>query len=352
MNYFSTFFDKNYLARGLTLIESIKKNADDFEIYVLCLDDVVYDFFETNKEQYYFVTTVLLSEIEKDDAELFQCKNNRTPIEYYFTLSPCLPLYILKKFNLPHICSLDADIKFYSSPEKIFEYLDEYSIIITPHKFAEENIRCIKYGVFNVSFQIFKNDVTGLSCLNLWRKQCIEWCKDELEIENSRYADQLYLNNWPLLYQNKIKILDDNVSGIAVWNLSNFNITVKDNLFKSNNEPLIFYHFHYFKIYRNIVARNGFDICSVKNTKPITALYQDYWTDLKKFTSKNSPIVNNSFRNVNNDDFLSILKQEKTFFIWFRMNKIYFVNFKQILKIGIKIKSPYTKFKSIQSNYK
>jgi hypothetical protein len=280
--YFTTFFDKNYLSRGLVLIESLQSHTSFFTIYVLCLDEFTLDFFKQNKEQYPEVKTILLSDIEKSDPELYSIKNERRLIEYYFTLSPCLPLYLLKKYNLPHICSLDADIQFYSSPQSLFDYLNEYSIVITPHKFSKEVSDLVKWGVNNVSFQIFKNDTVGVDCIELWREQCLEWCKDELDEENNRFADQKYLDNWNVLYPNKVKQLYDNVSGLAPWNLNNYVINIKDNSFFSNGEKLIFYHFHHNKFFSKYWASNGFATYKVKHSSNKTKIYNDYWTKVNK----------------------------------------------------------------------
>lgn len=282
MQNFTTFFDKNYLARGLVLIESLQQHSESFAIYVLCLDDFTANFFRQNNKQYPQVIVVLLSDIEKSDEALFAIKAERRLIEYYFTLSPCLPLYLLKKYSLSHICSLDADIKFYSSPQSLFDYLNEYSIVITPHKFSKEVSDLVKWGVNNVSFQIFMNDTVGIECLELWRKQCLDWCKDELDVENNRFADQKYLDNWNILYPNKVKQLYDNVSGLAPWNLNNYVINIKENSFFSNGEKLIFYHFHHNKFFSKHWASNGFATYKVKHSPNITKIYQDYWEKVNK----------------------------------------------------------------------
>jgi hypothetical protein len=280
--YFTTYFDKNYLSRGLVLIESLQQQTPEFELYVLCLDDFTTQYFIENKTQYPQIILLSLSEIEKEDEELFACKGNRSMIEYYFTLSPCLPLFLLKKYALPHICSLDADIKFYASPDRLFD-LSKHSIVITPHKFSQEIKYKEKSGKNNVSFQIFKNDSIGISCLELWRELCIDWCKDELDLENDRFADQKYLDNWEQKYAPNIKILNDNVSGLASWNLNNFVITEKDSFFNSNDERIIFYHFHHNKLLNKRWATNGFHKNQVKNQKGITEIYKDYWNNINKF---------------------------------------------------------------------
>ena len=282
MLHFTTYFDKNYLSRGLVLIESLQQQTPEFELYVLCLDDFTSQYFIANKTQYPQIVILSLSDIEEEDKQLLACKTNRSTIEYYFTLSPCLPLFLLKKYELPHICSLDADIKFYASPVALFD-LSKHSIVITPHKFSQEIKHKEKSGKNNVSFQIFKNDSVGISCLELWREQCIDWCKDELDLENDRFADQKYLDNWEQKYAPNIKVLKDNVSGLASWNLNNFIITKKEDFFYSNEERIIFYHFHHNKFLSNRWATNGFHINQVRNQKGITEIYKDYWNNINKF---------------------------------------------------------------------
>ena len=281
MLHFATYFDKNYLSRGLVLYESLVEHCENFELYVLCLDAFTFDYFTKNTNRYPEIKVLTLDEFEKEDGVLKECKSSRSKIEYYFTLSPCLPLYLLKKYKLPHICSLDADIMFYSNPQPLFEYLNNYSIVITPHKFSPEIQSWEEYGNYNVSFQIFKNDETGISCLEKWRQQCIEWCYDKLDTLNNRFADQKYLDEWFKLYPQKVKSLTDNISGLAVWNINKYTLSYKNKTFYSNDERLLFFHFHDFKILGTDWASNGFHKYKVANHSVLDVLYLQYWRKLE-----------------------------------------------------------------------
>jgi hypothetical protein len=345
MLHFTTFFDKNYLSRGLVLIESLQQQISDFEIYVLCLDDFTTRFFENNKTQYRQVITITLDDLEKGDEELLASKVKRSTMEYYFTLSPCVPLFLIEKFNLPHICSLDADIKFYDSPNRIFNYLDNYSIVITPHKFSKENEHKVIHGVYNVSFQIFKNDLIGLNCLKNWKAQCINWCKDELDLNNNRYADQKYLDNWPNKYLKNVKILDDNVCGLAPWNLNNFTISCIGNSFYSESEKIIFFHFHHYRFLNKFWASNGFYFNQVKSRIAIRKIYNDYWNDVIR-VEKNVKYKSKTDIRHGKSDFHLMLKllNEKTLFLKFNKGILIPVNL-DYLPIFIKkiIKKIYAK---------
>jgi hypothetical protein len=320
MLHLTTFFDKNYLSRGLVLYNSLKEYTSDFELYILCLDDFTKEYFEENKSNFPEVKTLQLFDIEENDSELAIAKSNRSKIEYYFTLSPCLPLYLLKKYNLPHICSLDADILFLNSPKSLFDKLNDFSIIITPHKFSKELEDSIKYGIYNVSFQIFKNNEIGLSCLQKWKQECIEFCGDEYDEVNDRFADQKYLDKWLTLYPNEVFVLNDNASGLAPWNLNNYKIEKKENYYFSNEEQIIFYHFHHFKIFNINWASNGFNEYKAKNQKGIDELYLVYWNKIDTFNSKLAIVKEGSTRYKASDKLLPKLLKEKV--VYKRENNI------------------------------
>ncbi len=318
MYYFTTYFDKNYLSRGLTLYESIKSHVSTFKIFILCLDEFTYDFFKNKKDEYNNVVLITLDEIESHNNQLKECKTNRSKIEFYFTLSPYLPLFVIEKYEVPHICSMDADLLFFSSPEKIFKYLDTYSIIITPHKFTIAIEEVYKFGLYNVSFQVFKNDVDGIGCLKLWEKQCIEWCKDELDEVNDRYADQKYLDKWPELFKDKVKVLDDDVSGLAPWNISSYHISQRNQKFYSNNNEIIFYHFHDFKIIGKNWVANGFKYYQVREQIALNKLYLFYWKKIIKFQKMLSISKDISSRVVFDNKWKSIEKANCLYYILFK----------------------------------
>lgn len=318
MLHLTTFFDKNYLSRGLVLYKSLKEYTSDFELYILCLDDFTKDYFEKNKIDFPEVKTLQLKDIEENDTDLAIAKINRSRIEYYFTLSPCLPLYLLKKHKLPHICSLDADILFLNSPKSLFDKLNEYSIVITPHKFSDEITHLSKFGMYNVSFQIFKNNETGLACLQKWKEECIEYCGDEYDEVNERFADQKYLDKWLTLYPNEVFVLNDNVSGLAPWNLNNYKVEKIENCYYSNQEQMIFYHFHHFKIFNKSWASNGFNEYKAKYQNGVDALYLDYWNKIDSFNNQFAIVKEDSTRYKTSSKLLPKLLKENE--VYYRKN--------------------------------
>jgi hypothetical protein len=318
MIYFTTYFDKNYLGRGLVLFDSLREHSGNFKLFILALDEFTANYFQQREDKFPEVVIITLGQLEAWDPSLPIARNNRSLIEYYFTLSPCLPLFLLKKYELAHICSLDADILFLNDPKRLLDCFPEYSIIITPHKFSPQLKYLDKFGIYNVSFQVFKNDQTGLECLEKWRSQCIHWCYDEYDEKHGRFADQKYLDEWMDLYPGKVKALYDDVSGLAPWNLNNYKIEKKNSHFYSNGQRIIFYHFHHFKLFGGHWASNIFNFYDVKWQAGIKQLYVYYWNKLHQKKNELLLLSEQSNRFNYSDKFLVNLFQEPS--AYFRLS--------------------------------
>lgn len=288
MYHFCTYFDNNYLLRGITLYRSLKKHCNKpFRFYALCLDEDAFNALTQLDEEN--IIPIELKNVEKWDNELLAAKENRSQIEYYFTLSPILPLFVLKHFEADLVTYLDADLMFFSSPDPIYDELGEGSIFITEHRFSENLKDSIKYGRFNVQCQVFRNDEAGLKCLRRWRKQCLTWCYDRLE--DGKFADQKYLDEWPGLYGDNLVISQHPGIGLAPWNVNGSTLERSEHSFIIEYKPLIFYHFHGFQeiAFCKVFARALY-LYYVDVTPTINDLYRRYVYGLRntnKFLTNN-----------------------------------------------------------------
>jgi len=240
--HFTTIFDSNYLSRAVTLYHSLMAQYTDFSLYVVALDTGVIDFFIKNP--FANISVIPIEEIETYYPELSDIKKERTPVNYIFTLSPYYPLYILQKYPaIPHICSLDVDQYFFSSPLSVFDALHDASVLLTPHRFPHKlkQFGCDDFGIYNVSFQIFKHDDIGVACLELWRKQCFDWCRDV--VEQGKFADQKYLESWSGYFGNRIQEITNIGVGLAPWNIDNYSISSKKKQVYVDSAKLILYHY-------------------------------------------------------------------------------------------------------------
>lgn len=278
MYHFCTYFDINYLLRGLTLYRSLAATGCNFTLDVLALDKET----EMTLAQLQLpnLRTIPLAVLEAWEPRLGVAKMNRSLIEYYFTLSPLLPLYILKHDPQTELITyLDADLYFYSSPEPIFTELGDRSILVIEHRYPDHLKSNERFGLFNVQYESFRCDSQGLTCLERWGDQCLEWCYDR--DEDTRYADQKYLNEWPELYGESLAVLQHKGAGVAPWNWEKYRLELQHNQMHVGGEPLIFYHFHGVKIFHPCFISNGLADWGIMPRRPMRWLYAGYLRQLR-----------------------------------------------------------------------
>jgi hypothetical protein len=226
------------------------------------------------------VVLVELDNFEASNPNLLKIKPNRTPVEYYWTLTPSWCLYLLEcNQDIEIITYLDADLLFFNDISPIFEEIGEKSIAIVEHRFAPLYAHNQKTaGIYNVSLVSFRSDREGLACLRRWRDQCIEWCF--FRHEDGKLGDQMYLNDWPTRF-NGVQVLQHAGVGLAPWNIGNYVLSRHDGQIFVDAEPLIFYHFHQFSIINTHLfelAGRGYRFTN----KQVAMIYRPYMAAIKQ----------------------------------------------------------------------
>ncbi len=241
--YYCTHFDINYTPHARSLAESLMKVSPESILFTFCMDDASYENLTKNKPKN--VTPIHFSKLENAFPGLLIAKNNRTRVEYFYTCSPAICNYALTYIDgVEEVTYLDADLYFFTNPEPIFEELKDASVGIIEHKFSFFTKRNIVYGKYNVGWITFRNDNNGLACLNSWMNNCIEWCYQRLE--GDKYADQKYLDFWQRDFEG-VYVIKNIGANLAIWNISNYKISLQNGDIYVNDKKLIFYHFANFK---------------------------------------------------------------------------------------------------------
>jgi hypothetical protein len=248
MYHYCTLFDSNYLSRGLALHRSLKKNCQDFHLYIFSFDEISRNILESLKLNH--VTIISLSEFE--DPDLLAIKNTRTKGEYCWTCTPSTIVYCIQKFGLKACTYIDADLFFFSDPNILIDEMGGKSVLITEHRYTKRYDKSARSGIYCVQFITFKNDKNGMTALTWWRDRCLEWCYDRKE--DGKFGDQKYLDDWTERFEG-IHVLEHLGGGVAPWNVQQYAITKEHETIQvvtpALTTQLIFYHFHYIKFYKD-----------------------------------------------------------------------------------------------------
>jgi hypothetical protein len=240
LRIFCTYFDRGYLERGLALYRSLEAQVGQFRLYVLCLDDTTYDILLRAK--FPSLVPLRLVDLEACDRELFAAKGRRSQIEYYFTITACLCLFIFDAFpEIDSFTYLDADLFFYASPEPVFAAIGDAPIAITPHRFTPFTQGMARHGIYNVGWISWRRDARAFECLRWYRAKSLEWCADV--VDGERYADQKYLDRWPEQFSG-VYIVAHKGANLAPWNVGNYQLSKRRGKVFVDDDPLVFYHFH------------------------------------------------------------------------------------------------------------
>lgn len=237
----------------MCLLESLERHCPSFMIYMLCMDESCFRLVKTR--QHPNVVALRLSELESAFPELISVKGSRSRLEYYYTCGPAFISYVMD--NNPEIniiTYLDADLYFFSNPAPLIEAFEGHSIGLVRHHLSEFRKKSPWQGIYNVGWLNFRRDPVGVACLEWWRDRCIEWCYERYE--DGKYADQLYLNQWPKIFKGIYEI-NHHGANVGPWNVSDYRFSLRNGEVYVDDDPLIFYHFHGFKkIARNVYNTN------------------------------------------------------------------------------------------------
>ena len=245
--HFCTYFDHRYLTRGMALAASLHTHCSAAVLWVLCLTPDCHA--AMTRLALPGVRLLSMEDFENRHPRLAAVKAQRQPLEYYYTCTPFLPAHVLRENpGIASVTYLDADMFFFDTPEPVLRATEEASIVLSPHRFPPSRKGCERFGVFNVGWIGLRNDEDALAMLDWWATQCVEWCEEH--VEPNRYADQKYLDEVPNRFCN-VHLLDNPGVNAAIWNLGNLTAETFNGRVRLSGEPLVCFHFHYFRQHRS-----------------------------------------------------------------------------------------------------
>lgn len=237
---YCTYFDTHYLARGITMLRSLRHWDPAAAITVLALDSPCADALRATFGD--AIDIVSQSTLLSADPALAQTRPHRTPWAFYATQKSVLLLFVLRAAPAgAAVIYIDADTCFFSSPAPLWEEAGHSPIAISPHRFCEGNQSLEEYGLYNAGFLYFRATPQAIQCVEDWRIDCLTWC-DEQPQPDGRFMNQGYLNQWPARYPG-IHIFRHPGQNLGPWNVNGHQLTIAGADILVEGHPLVFYHF-------------------------------------------------------------------------------------------------------------
>jgi hypothetical protein len=252
MKTFCTIITADYLPFAKVLHTSIKKYVPDISLQVLVVGETNFQ----SSENFFIYTTdaVITSPVAKG---IFKKYAHTNPSQFRWALKPVFISYLLEK-GFDKVIFTDADIYFVNHFNFLFEELDKYNILLTPHwanldPFENEgSLKDVLHGgLYNAGF-VGANQ-KGKDAMQWWAEMC--HYKTEEDQEQGLFFDQKYLTILPVQF-NGVKIIKHQGCNLASWNVQTCIREIIDGKLMINGkfEP-VFIHFNR-ETFVNILNRN------------------------------------------------------------------------------------------------
>ena len=285
VTYYFTSITMNYFAKARVLCKTLKQFNVDAK-FLVAVSDIIPKDIEASKEPFdYIFSTRGLKGI--DNMDIFYFKHNIT--ELCTAVKPMVALHIFKTYGADKVIYLDPDIAVFDSLFDLEAYLDNSSMIFTPHQLVpeehdlyvkENEILFLKRGANNLGFFGVKNDGEGLAFLKWWSTRLMHYCFDDDYIllkEFQRegllglFTDQKWIDLVPTLF-DRYHIIKHPGYNVCTWNLSGRKINYDGKKYYVNGQPLYFFHF------------SGFDSGAHNNELNKSLSFYPHNADVKKLS--------------------------------------------------------------------
>lgn len=285
-----TIVSKNYLHYALTVRNSFLKYNKDYGFIIFILDmvndcETLSTYQELNKKG---VDIRCFLAIQKHiNVDLNQMLINYDILEMNTAIKPFVIEYLFKE-NYEKVIYLDPDIYFKNKITKVENLLNDFDIILTPHITKEypddiyypNHQSHLKTGIYNLGFLALKNTQNSLGLVHWWQNKLFDKCY--ADFFEHFYVDQKWMDYAPSIF-DKVFIFKDSGYNVAYWNLHERSISIKNNEFYVNNEPLVFYHFSGFNIdnYKEITRQNRYKLDDLG--AGYQKIFEEYNEKIKQF---------------------------------------------------------------------
>jgi lipopolysaccharide biosynthesis glycosyltransferase len=237
-----TICAKNYLAHAKTLGYSLRKQDPTCDFYIV-LSDSIGDI-----------------DIKCGDFTVIESRSLGIPnfedlafkynvIEFSTAVKPFFIDILFKERGYDKVLYIDPDMVVYSPLDFLFDHLNTYSALLTPHIIkpyvdfigatSEEELLFV--GIYNLGFFGISNDEVGLQLTEWWKAKLQNQCFADKE--EALHVDQKWMDFLPALYGDKIKILRHSGINLAFWNFHERKLVRIEDRYYVDQQELVILHF-------------------------------------------------------------------------------------------------------------
>lgn len=262
-----TLLDSLYIPQFLSLHSSMERHVPCYVLWAVCVDTQSFD----SLTKLALDNVKCINLIDYENERLLVAKQNRSRGEYCWTLTPFSFDFVFSLDpDVQRLTYLDADMWFLDDPWPIFNEFEASgkAVLMTEHGYSPEYDQSSTSGKYCVQFlTVVRGECDPV--IKWWQDRCIEWCYNR--IEDNKFGDQKYLEEWPKLFSGLTHVLTHKGFTLAPWNVLRF----------PYSEALIF-HFHGVKfVNKKYVQIGGYKTPEIV----LKIIYNGYFEDLKRSVS-------------------------------------------------------------------
>lgn len=237
-----TIIAKNYVAFARTLAQSFLSLHPDYKCYVLIVDDFE-GHIDPSDECFEIVK---LTDLKIPDLPGLCFKYD---VKELCTAAKARLLdYLIREKSVARLLYLDPDILVTGSLDCLYEKLDTYDIVLTPHldtDYPDDDLLpddgyILRAGQFNLGFVGVNSSENAQSFLNWWKPKLYKHCV--VDLPNGYFVDQKFIDFVPIFFKN-IFVEKGVGYNVAYWNLHSRRISREDGSWMCNDSLLYFFHF-------------------------------------------------------------------------------------------------------------
>lgn len=217
-----TICSRNYLGQALTLRESVIRHGSNYDFYLFLADE------SGDISQEWIIP---LDNDIVPEWRTMAFKYN--VIEFNTCIKPFCIEYLFKK-GYEQVLYIDPDIYLFDNLDSVVDKLQEYSIVLTPHRIKMmtgvdgfvNDVAISQNGIFNLGFCAIKNDEIGNRIIRWWEKRLSQFCYNEAR--EGLAVDQKWMNFIPAYFPKDVYISHDPGLNLAIWNINEREVSFID----------------------------------------------------------------------------------------------------------------------------